>query len=519
MLKSIGNYEIIKIIAEHGPTTICLARHKKLKRKTFLKIFKSADPSLLQRFEREAQIVADLNDRQIVAIYDFGEENGLYYISMEYVEGGNLKEFLERTPLSAPEILDLAYKIARAVAVLHQNNYIHRDLKPENILIDEERNVKLTDFGIAYHKSLHRMTMEGSLLGTPLYMSPEQINNLPVTPASDVFSLGIIYYQMITGQHPFEAPRIGEIFSQILTKPVDDLKKLKTDLPDWFVDLVLRMLNKETGGRPQSAVDVLKEFERHLKTESPKKEEITVDEESAYNKPIMIVSFAFLALILLFAWWFTRENKIPDSTNNLSQHPAPVIDSLPPLDSAALRQRAPQNNQPQSEANVKEARSVIPATTPPQNNEQVNAQATGDVIIKTIPWCRIYLDYQLVDSTPMLKPLKLKAGTYTLGLQNPSYPIYTQTIEIKAGKINQFEFILDSLFSRLDLHVLPWGDVYIDGKYIGKTPLQKPIYVTREKHVLEIRNEYYGSYVDTIDFSAKARIRRQIALQDLKNNP
>ncbi len=513
MIKSIGNYEILHVIAEHGPTTICVARHKKLKRKTFLKIFKSADPSLLQRFEREAQIVAELNDPHIVSIYDFGEENGLYYISMEFVEGENLKEFLEKKTLNVQQKLELAYKITQAVAILHKNNYIHRDLKPENILVDRQQNVKLTDFGIAYHESLFRMTSEGALLGTPLYMSPEQINNLPLTPASDVFSMGIIFYQLICGEHPFKAERIGEIFSQILTKPVDNLAQFSDEYPQWFLELVQRMLDKEATNRPPSALAVLEEFEQHFSLNGTTRV-LPVNEEKSLNTSVVLGSLALLLLIGFLVWWFREPVTLnTTATNGTSLPPSPIDSVIAQNDSATTV--LPTNDDSSPTHSTQNATTSTADHTKPSNPTNTDLQTLSEVIIKTNPWCRIYLDYQLVDSTPMLHPLKLKPGQYVLGLQNPFYPTFTQTITVKPGRTNEFEFILDSLFARLDLQVLPWGDVYIDGKYIGKTPLQKPIFVTKEKHVLEIRNDFYGTFIDTIDFTRKNRIKKQIALQNL----
>ena len=512
MLKSIANYEIITIIAEHGPVTICLAKHKKLNRKTFLKIFQSADPSLLQRFEREAQIVAELNDPHIVSIYDFGEENGLYYISMEYVEGGNLKEFLETTSLTPQQKLHLAFKICQAVAVLHKKNVIHRDLKPENILVDRDQNIKLTDFGIAYHDSLHRMTTEGSLLGTPLYMSPEQINNLPVNPASDVFSMGIIFYQIITGRHPFEAPRIGEIFSQILTRQIQDLNQYSDQFPIWFLNLTQKMLEKDAHNRPASALEVLKIFNDNLELPIEEKEKEATDEDKKLNLSFILGSVTLVFLLALLSWWFLNSNQYDEISRNNPK----VIDSLhfqPPSDSTS--NIAPKENVKPIQPRQSELKSNN--QSPGSDKKTLISNQMSTVLIKTNPWCRIFLNYQLVDSTPMLKPLTSKPGEYVLGLQNPFYPTYTKKIKIKPGTKHEFEFKLDSLFSRLDLQVLPWGDVYIDGKYIGKTPLQKPIYVTKETHVLEIKNDFYGTYVDTIDFSQKGVVQKQIALQDLKN--
>lgn len=513
-MKSIGNYEIIEVIAEHGPTLICVAKHKKLGRKTFLKIFKSADTTLLERFEREARVVADLNDKHIVAIYDFGEENGRYFISMEYVDGSNLKEYLDAHELSSEEIVEIAYKITKAVAVLHKHGYIHRDLKPENILVSKEGNVKLTDFGIAFHDSLEHVTTEGSLLGTPLYMSPEQINNLPVTPASDIFALGTIFYQMATKEHPFAAPRIGEIFSKILSQPVEDLCVVRPDMPVWFCRMVGKMLNKDPQARYSSAEELLAEFRKHHTFPPSTNVEKAPAPRKLPKAVFYLAGLGVFVLMLILGYRFAR---------NMEQKPSGMVaDTLnTKITNDSSRQAGNQITAKKDSLTMaavtgeKTRKGTKPKNNIPDTVVKPPSIKYVNVKIQTYPWCKIYLNYQLVDSTPMIRPLRLKPGKYLIGLQNPLYPSFTDSITIPAKKYFTLSFNLDSIFARLDLQVLPWGRVYVDGKYIGETPLQKPIYVTREKHFIEVKNDYYVTWHDTLDFKGKSRIRKIISLKEL----
>jgi len=511
-IKSIGNYEILEIIAEHGPTLICKARHKKLGRTTFLKIFKSADANLLQRFEREARIVADLNDEHIVSIYDFGEENDLYFIAMEYVDGGNLKEYLDTHTLSTDEIIDFAYNIAKAVAVLHRHGYIHRDLKPENILVNKTGQIKLTDFGIAYHDALFHMTTEGSLLGTPLYMSPEQINNLPLTSASDVFALGIIFYQLAVKKHPFEAPRIGEIFSQILSKEAENPCNIRPELPKWFCQLIQKMLAKEPEKRPQSAEVILRELEKFRTPQGSETLSRKTLPPPSRKKNVgwlpVILGAGLLVLIVFFLFRKHAPSGSPASGNSDSL--VAVLPESSLTDSAQAPDLRKSENR-STENPGRTAKDSAPHTVLPPKNEII---PYTQVLIQTYPWCKIYLNYQLVDSTPMTRPLRLKPGKYVLGLQNPLYPSFADTVSIPAQKSYTLTFNLDSIFARLDLQVSPWGKVYIDGKYIGETPLQKPVYLTREKHVIEIKNQFYRTWRDTIDFRKKTKVQKFIALKE-----
>ncbi len=529
--QSIGNYQLEKTLFDKGTARIYLAVHRRLGRKTFLKVYTGGDETLIQRFEREARIVADLNHPAIVQIYDFGEEEGRFYIAMEFVEGRNLQEYIRDRRLSVEEVLDLAYQIASSVAVFHEKGYIHRDLKPENILIDRQRGVKITDFGLSVHDRMTRITNEGNLLGTPLYMSPEQINNLPVSPASDVFALGVIFYFMAAGEHPFYAEHVGELFSRILSQVPVPLSRKRTDLPLWFSELVQQMLEKEPDRRPAAAGEILKAFERH------QPERFTVPQAPVSGLPEpsrrkflpmgIRLGIALAAVgLLLMVFWHYRVGKIPlpSPITDSSRQESPKIftDSIPaPLVSG---KRLSTDRVPPG-GDIEPLPS--PLETPPSRNLQPIQKATSPgtaavgagqpttLLVQTWPWSRVYLNYQFLDVTPMLNPLEVQPGKYILSLQNPDYPSWSDTIVVYPHRANVLAFNLDTLFVRLELRVIPWGKVYIDDRFIGVTPLKKPIYLTRRDHVLRIENEFYRSYEDTLRWKGQRVIKKSVVLQEL----
>lgn len=526
MTESIGNYKIIKTIVDKGQSRVCLAEHKRLRRKTLLKIYFGADQQLIRRFEREAQIVADLNNEAFVSIYDFGESEGQYFISMEYVEGNNLAEYLESHHLSTEQILDIAYQIVRSIAILHQEGFIHRDLKPENILIDNRGRVKITDFGIALSDSFKRMTLEGKVLGTPLYMSPEQINNLPLSTASDVFSLGIIFYRMTAGKNPFYADQYGEIFSRILTHQPESLHKKNLGIPRWFSTLVDKMLAKKAEKRPQSAVQLKKVFDENLSAGAEKGEMQTVFGKESIRSffPGRKLSVGVIASIILFVVWFLvfQKGRIAENTNPANFE---VADSagVKGEDSLSLseRNRASQTGI----ADLNDSTSVIPAKkSRPLNVAGENSVAPKPadeettLLIKTWPWCRMYLNYRDMDTTPMRSPIAVQPGHYLLSLQNPNYPSWSDSIIIAAGKENLFTFNLDSIFFQLELKVNPWGEVYIDGDSIGTTPLNRSILLTRQSHFLQIENKFYQTWRDTLRWNGEDKMEKTIILKELSAN-
>lgn len=516
-LQSIGNYDIIEPISSSGATAVYLGRHKKLKRKTLLKVYSGGDPALIDRFEREARIVADLDSELIVSIYDFGKEGNYFYISMEYVDGHNLEVYLKEHELSEEQIIDFALQISDCTAVLHKKGYIHRDLKPENILVDKQQKIKLTDFGLSFHDAANRVTSDGDLLGTPFYMSPEQINNKTLTFSSDVFSLGIIFYQMAAGIHPFEAAKVGEIFSRILSANPAPVKSVRPSLPKWFSRLIEHLLEKEAGRRVQDAAEISRIIRSHIGEEiveiSNQPPLVPADNKTRPARIVIpaLIVIVFVGLFFLKDW---ISNTFYNSADSLSNHSSGVISADSASNGVITSKFRDSLNyftaNRDSIIHMVEHDSVI------SNQTESPQKHPTTMLIKTYPWCDIYLNYQHIDTGPMIKPLNIKPGNYILGLQNPEYPSYLDSIKIIANKSNELEYNLDSIFSRLELQVQPWGDIFIDGKYIGQTPLQKPLYVTRGKHILKIKNEFYKTWTDTIVCEGKTELIKLITLAKIE---
>lgn len=513
-MKSIANYEILETIAETGPSAVYIARHKKLGRKTLLKVYSGAEQALIDRFEREARIVAELNSDAIVEIYDFGEDKGRFFISMEYIDGWNLDEYLVSHELSDEEIIDFSYQISYCVAVLHQKGYIHRDLKPENILVDRSKRIKLTDFGLTLHESMNRITSEGDLLGTPLYMSPEQINNTPLTTASDVFALGVIFYQMASKQNPFNAQQVGEVFSKILSFDPPDISSVRSSLPHWYCDLVHQLLQKDSKKRPASALEVLYQIKEHSNVHWNNEIPLSLQTHQKSGKQAkLLYASLIMGLIILgyfFGFDYIKENFWGMTDSTLQQTPDLVADTTIHAQSDTLLKQETDLTKPPTHA--QNNRSPLSDST--LQYPLTNGKTT--FFVKTYPWCKVYLDYKLVGITPLSDSILVKAGKYVLGLQNPNYPSYTDTIRIEPFKNNVFTYNLDSLLLRIELQVLPWGNVYIDDKFIGTTPLQNPLYLAPGKHVLKITNDFYPTWVDTIVYHKNSANRKRIVL-DLKN--
>lgn len=199
-----GRYKILKVIGGGGMANVYLARDIILERDVAIKILRldfSDDDEFIRRFRREAQSATSLAHPNIVSIYDVGEEDNIYYIVMEYVEGKTLKQYIQQNaPLHPREALNLMEQIVSAIAHAHENQIVHRDIKPHNILIDNLGNIKVTDFGIAMALTSTTITHTNSVLGSVHYLSPEQARGQIATKKSDIYSLGIVLYEMLTGR-------------------------------------------------------------------------------------------------------------------------------------------------------------------------------------------------------------------------------------------------------------------------------------------------------------------------------
>ena len=260
-----GRYKIIRKLGSGGMANVYLAEDQELGRRVAIKILNERhanDEQFVDRFRREAKHAAGLSHPNIVAIYDRGEAEGTYYIAMEYLDGRSLKELIvARGPAPVHVAIDYARKILDALRFSHRNGIVHRDIKPHNVIVDAEGRVKVTDFGIA-RAGTSQMTEVGSIIGTAQYLSPEQAKGAPVDQTSDLYSVGIVLYELLTGKVPFTGDSPVEIAMKHISAIPEPPSSLRPDIPEDLDLIVLRALGKTPEERYPSAEEMDKDLAR-----------------------------------------------------------------------------------------------------------------------------------------------------------------------------------------------------------------------------------------------------------------
>lgn len=259
-------YEIIKTIGEGGMANVYLAHDTILDRKVAIKVLRgdlSNDEKFIRRFKREALSVSNLSHPNIVEVYDVGEEDGNYYIVMEYIEGKTLKQLLQkRGALTLTEVIDIMSQLTDGLAHAHEAYIIHRDIKPQNIMIEDNGRIKITDFGIAMALNSTQLTQTNSVMGSVHYLPPEQANGKGATVKSDIYSLGILMYELLTGSVPFKGDTAVEIALKHMKEKVPSVRKQNPTIPQSVENIIL----KATAKNPKNRYDSVREMHADLET-------------------------------------------------------------------------------------------------------------------------------------------------------------------------------------------------------------------------------------------------------------
>lgn len=349
-------YEIIRMIGEGGMANVYLAQDTILNRKVAVKILRgdlAGDEKFVRRFQREAISASSLTHPNIVEMYDVGEDDGKYFIVMEYVDGKTLKSLIKkRGALTLPEIIDIMLQLTSGLACAHDSYIIHRDIKPQNIMILDDGTVKITDFGIAMALNSNELTQTNSVMGSVHYLPPEQANGSGSTIKSDIYSLGILMYELLTGKLPFKGENAVEIAIKQMKEQIPSVCKFNPDIPQSIENIILKACAKNPKNRydsvlemredllncmnsdkrdvarivyeyPENDLDETKTIPSLKTTRLEKNEEREEEKDKKTNKKLLFVIIGIIAFILvgmigLFAYTKIQANKeikVPNVSN------------------------------------------------------------------------------------------------------------------------------------------------------------------------------------------------------------
>ncbi len=346
-------YEIIRSIGEGGMANVYLARDIILNRLVAVKILRgdlAEDEKFVRRFQREAIAASSLTHPNIVELYDVGEDHGKYYIVMEYVEGKTLKSLVKkRGALTLPEVVDIMLQLTSAIAKAHESYIVHRDIKPQNVIIMDDGRVKVMDFGIASRLNGNELTQTNSVMGTVYYLPPEQANGTASTFKSDIYSLGILMYELVTGSVPFKGDSPVEVALKHMKNPLPSITEPYPEIPQSIENIILKASAKNPKNRYESVMEMHDDLltaldksrfnepkvkyaypENDFDDDMPKErrsERTQNKEENRQNKKmnkalialgsiIAVLAFAVIFITLIYPRFFAKQDvEIPDVTD------------------------------------------------------------------------------------------------------------------------------------------------------------------------------------------------------------
>jgi Serine/threonine protein kinase len=326
----LGEFRLLRRLGKGGMADVWLAEQTTLKRNVALKLLRSElmeDDNYVKRFQTEAKAAAGLNHPNIVQVYMVGSEKGQHFIAQEYVHGQTLKALLQKKgPLDLPLALMIMRQVAAALQAAGERGIVHRDIKPENILLNRKGDVKVADFGLAQLQGGEHLnlTQEGVTMGTPLYMSPEQVSGKPVDQRSDIYSFGIMCYHMLTGAPPFQGENAVSVAVKHLHETPLALNEVRNDLPPAICSIVERMIAKHPDDRYQNAQDVLNDVRKLAKalrtgepvTEiAPFKNELSIAQWTRKRK-LLCGTMTLLAFLLSAGVGWQMRPRVPEKSAN-----------------------------------------------------------------------------------------------------------------------------------------------------------------------------------------------------------
>jgi eukaryotic-like serine/threonine-protein kinase len=506
-------FQVIEVLKKDEHAGVYLANHIYLSKKIILKVLntqKIHDPSLVSRFKREAKILAQLDHPNIIKVYDFGMSNEFFYISFEYIEGESLRSVFKTKALSLEQKEHLMIQILKGLDYAHKNQIVHRDIKPENIFIDKNLGAKLGDFGLALSAEDNFVTSPYAIVGTPSYMSPEQVRGAKLTAQSDLFSLGVVLLELFTSKNPFLKENVTLTLNEINSFNEDSLNEQLAGAPEKYKDIFAKLLRKNPNQRYERAEEILDELD--IQVEQPTIIINNINREKTQSRLAWMLLLVVVLIVAGIIFYpnnkVENQNSLPNSNQNTTQNniqPDKNPNSNKQNDLGKEQIDLTKTNQPLIDNNTQQN---------PNGNQQNenNAVGLGFVDIKTTQQnVEIYIDGVIYGKTPFDRNTQLKSGGHTIRFVHPDYPWYDKKVNVETDKITAVYVNLEKeTLGFINCFVLPpIGDILIDGNPRTQLPMKASDYlkVLPGSIHLVIRNSRFKDIDTSVVIKAKDTLR------------
>jgi serine/threonine-protein kinase len=502
---TLGRYEILSEIAHGAMGVVYKARDPLIDRVVAIKtvtigLSAAETEAFERRFFREAKSAGRLNHPNVVTIHDVGKSDDVAYIAMEFLDGKSLRDIIDSGVVLPPQrIADIAAEIAEGLAFAHRNQVVHRDVKPANVMVLASGAVKITDFGIALLPTGTR-TLAGNVFGSPRYTSPEQVMGRPVDGRSDIFSLGAVVYEMLTGNPPFSGGDLNSILKQVLSDPTPPPSSHNPKLPRAFDHIVGKALAKDPQDRYQDAQEMasdLRNFDS-IEFQSPAPPPLPALEHPTTPFATTATELASAADEERIApgldavmpgagvpWWRRPRIIIGAAAALVVVVLAAVIASRDQATSTSTVTAAGEASRPASTGTIAPAPAVLapppvlPVSNKPPPISELPAKVAAAPAKSAVP--------TTTDAAPA------KAAAAPAAESAPAQTAAAPVVPKPTG--------------RIALAVAPWGEVYVDGRKRGISPPMHELRLAPGKHVVEIRNTTFAPYRETIEVAADGIVR------------
>lgn len=556
--KQVGHYHILAKLGEGGMGVVYLAEDLELRRKVALKLLSphyTSNPDAKARFKREAQAAAALTQPNIVTIYEVGEYGNQSYIAMEYVEGESLAEVMARQRMTAEEAIAIVIQLCQGLSKAHRAGIVHRDLKPANILIDKDGQVKIVDFGLARMSDVSKLTLDGKVMGTPNYMSPEQVKGETSDRRSDIFSVGIILYELLTGECPFRGDQQLAVLYAIAHEAPLPLAHYLQNISGKLQVILDKALQKDPAARYQNIEGLLADLQGELPVDHWQSRSISKLKISSRSRSlpspersggfirrhgrVMFLALVGLALVITAALfvpdYFKRMQPQTSGTTEkmltINTTPAGATVflngdsvgvtpfSVPTSANGAVDMRLLKKNYAPMDTSISITGSrdssfsflLIPAVSDSikmkaalSNAEKPKSKpiplaSIGTLNIFSDPdGAEVLINGRPVGATPYSNQ-SMRAGDYQITLRKKGFEVYSTSVSISREELREVKAKLSALTGKLSIQVKPFGSVFIDGILREKDrDVQSTIVLPAGLHQIKALHPTFGFWEKTI---------------------